>query len=354
MAGTGTVVDVLQVGFGGFGPVHLDAWCQLGCRDVLWVADPDPGARKRAFACGLPADRLVADYRDVLDQVAIVDVVAPTDLHTEICKAAITAGKDVFAEKPLTMSSAEARELSALVHAHECVLQVGFYFRHHPLSHSLKNRVDSGDLGELRYLAGNFTGFKRARRDVGVTGNDAVHFIDLFNWLLGAPPLEVYAIRRDHFGRGLDDLALILMTYPGGVVGKIEAGYIQPGRWVDSIVPNALNTKEVQICGAEGAIEIDYQTERLMWHKVRHEQRDDGLWWPAFEDARTPMIERRQPVDVVAAEFRCFLDHVAARTKPDADVDRSGVEIALVLEAIERSAGENRPIRLQHAAGQPA
>lgn len=350
---TELTASVLQVGFGGFGPVHLEAWCQLGFRDRLWIADPDLNARKRALGYGLPADRLIADYRDVLDQVAIVDVVVPTDRHIEICKAAITAGKDVFAEKPLTMGIGDARELSALVHAHECVLQVGFYFRHHPLSLDLQDRVAGGDLGRLRYLSGNFTGFKRARRDVGATGNDAVHFIDLFNWLLGRPPVEVYAIRRDHFGRGLDDLALILLTYPDGVVGKIEAGYIQPGRWVDNFVPNALSTKEVQVCGIEGAIEVDYQAERLTWHKVHHERRDDGLWWPAFEDARTPMIGRRQPVDVLSAEFRCFLDHVAARTMPDANVDRSGVEIAMVLEAIERSAEENRPVDCRDGAAQP-
>ena len=107
----------------------------------------------------------------------------------------------------------------------------------------------------------------------GATGNDAVHFIDLFNWLIGASPLEVYAIRRDHFGRGLGRSRPHSSDVSGGVVGKIEAGYVQPGRWVDNIVPDALSTKEMQVCGAEGAIEIDYQAERLTWHKVRHEQR---------------------------------------------------------------------------------
>ena len=79
-----------------------------------------------------------------------------------------------------------------------------------------------GELGELRYLAGNFSGFKRARKDVGCTANDAVHFLDLFNWLLGAAPLEAFAIQRDHFGRGLEDLSLILLTYPSGALAKVR------------------------------------------------------------------------------------------------------------------------------------
>ena len=337
-------VPILQIGFGGFGPVHLDAWCRLGYRDRVWVADPDPAARLLAEGQGVPASHIVADYRDVLERAGLVDVVAPTDRHHAICKDAITAGKDVFAEKPLTMSLEEAEDLAALVKAHARILQVGFYFRHHPLSQSMKNRVTGGDLGELRYLSGNFTGFKRARRDVGATGNDAVHFIDLFNWLIGVPPSEVFAVRRDHFGRELDDLALILMTYPDGVLAKIEAGYIQPGRWVDNIVPNAVNTKEVQICGAKGAIEIDYQIERLTFYPVRHERQKDGLWWPVFDEARTPMIRAVTPIDVVTAELREFLDHVEARSQPEADVQRAGVDIARVLEAIELSAIENRPV----------
>jgi predicted dehydrogenase len=61
-----------------------------------------------------------------------------------------------------------------------------------------------------------------------VTANDAVHFLDLFNWLTGAAPAEVFCVQRDHFGRGLEDLSLILLTWPDGTVGKIEASYISP------------------------------------------------------------------------------------------------------------------------------
>ncbi len=152
------------------------------------------------------------------------------------------------------------------------ILQVGYYFRHHPLFRHAKERVAAGDLGELRYLSGIFAGFKRARADIGVTASDAVHFLDYFNWLVGAAPARVQAMRRDHFGRGLDDLALILLEYPDGVAAKIEAGLIQPGRHADLITPGALTSKEVALCGSAGAIEIDFPAERLVWHRVRHER----------------------------------------------------------------------------------
>jgi UDP-N-acetylglucosamine 3-dehydrogenase len=332
---------VLQAGYGAFGPVHLEAWLRLGCGGQLWLADPDPAARDRAAAWNLPQDRVVADFRSVLGEVDVVDVLTPTPQHHEVCAAALAAGRDVFCEKPLTLRTDEAERLAAQAENHGRILQVGYYFRHHPLFRHARERIVAGDLGELRYLSGTFAGFKRARADIGVTASDAVHFLDYFNWLIGAPPARVQAIRRDHFGRGLDDLALILLEWPNGVVGRIEAGLIQPGRHADLITPGALTSKEVALCGSEGAFEIDFPAERLIWHRVRHE-RQDGLWRPVFEDARIKHLPPATAVDVLASELREFLGHVAARSRPDADATRSGIDIARLLAAIERAAATGR------------
>jgi predicted dehydrogenase len=224
------------VGFGGFGPVHLEAWRRL--KADLWIADPDRGARARA-ATHLPAARVVADWRAALGRVALIDVVTPTARHVELCIAAIEAGKDVFVEKPLTLQVDEARRRAGVVARSDRVLQVGYYFRHHPLARYARERVTQGDLGRLRYLSGNFYGFKRARGDIGVAANDAVHFLDLFRWLTGSAPAEVFAVQRDHFDRGHEDLSLILLTWPDGTLAKLETSYIQPGRQPDTVMPNA-------------------------------------------------------------------------------------------------------------------
>jgi predicted dehydrogenase len=328
---------VLQVGYGAFGPVHLEAWLRLGVADRLWLADPDPAARARAAAWNLPVGRVVADFREALDRVEVVDVLTTTPEHFAVCDAALAAGLDVFCEKPLTLALDEAECLASRVAASGRILQVGYYFRHHPLFRYAKERVAAGALGELRYLSGTFAGFKRARADMGVTASDAVHFLDYFGWLTGSLPERVVALRRDHFGRGLDDLALILLEYPNGVVGKIEAGLIQPGRHVDLITPGALTSKEVALSGAQGAIEIDFPIERLTWHRVRHELQD-GLWRPVFDDARMPRLAPATAVDVLASQLREFLGHVATRSQPEADVRRCGVDIARLLAAIAASA----------------
>jgi predicted dehydrogenase len=336
-----TSISVLQVGFGSFGPTHLEAWRRL--KADLWIAEPDPGARARA-ASHLPPERVLADYRAALGHVALVDVVTPTEQHVDLCIAAIEAGKDVFVEKPLTLHVDEARKLAGVVARSDRILQVGYYFRHHPLARYARERVTQGDLGSLRYLSGNFYGLKRARADIGVTANDAVHFLDLFSWLVGSAPVEVFAVHRDHFGRGLEDLSLILLTWPDGTVAKIEASYIQPGRQPDTVMPNALTTKTMEVCGSEGALAIDFQADELTWHRVRHERHGDDSWHPVFGDALVPEIEPRGPVDILASQFAELLDHVAHRTAPQADVQRCGVDMAVLLQAIAASARSNRPV----------
>ena len=77
-----------------------------------------------------------------------------------------------------------------------------------------------------------------------------------------------------------------------------------------------------------------------------HTLHDDGFWRPVFDDAIVPRLEPRGPVEVLMSEFAEFLDHVRHRTKPEADVQRAGVEIAVLYEAIMASARTGRPVAI--------
>ena len=338
-------LTVLQVGCGNFGPTHLRAWFELGFADRLFVADPSPAALDVCRRLNLAESRLAADYRELIDRVDLVDVLSPTDTHVAICETALAAGKHVFVEKPLTGDPAAAARLAERVVASGRCLQVGFYFRFHPLSRHAKARIAAGALGTMRLLQGRFVGFKRARADSGAVLNDVIHFIDLANWLLEAEPVEVYAVMRDHFGRGLEDFVILLLRYPGDVVVNLEAGYIQPGRWNDNFVPGATATKEFTASGSEGAIEIDYHIGHLVEHRVRHVWLD-GLWRPVFEDSAMPHLAHTEPVAVVRDELAAFLETVAGNRPCDADVIDCGVLPARIVAAAFESSRANRPVQI--------
>lgn len=337
--------NILQIGLGGFGKNHLRAWHELGLGQNLFIAELDPNRYGECSTYNMPPDRIGPDYRTFLNKVDVVDIVTPSTSHFEICVAALQAGKDVFVEKPMTMTSKEARKLADLVALSSKVLQVGYYYRFHPVCQSLKTLIDSGKLGDIRYISGNFMGFKRARTDVGVTHTDGIHFIDLFNWFAAKPPRQVYAMVRDHFERGMEDMSIILLDYPDGSLAKVESGYIQPGKWKDKVVPNAFTSKEFYVCGSLATAEIDLETESLTIHDI-HQEFLNKTWTPVIKGINVPVLSTATPVQMIAAELKDFLDCVNTRQQPSANVVSSGLVLARIMEAVYKSALKSMPVPL--------
>lgn len=339
-------MKVLQVGLGGFGRNHIRAWHEMGMGPDLYIADLDVERHKDTEIFNVPASHVTTNYEDFLDQVDIVDIVTPSTSHFPLCIAALRAGKDVFVEKPMTMTSDEAEQLTAAVHETGRVLQVGYYYRFHPTSIALQESVVNKSLGDIRYLSGDFMGFKRARTDVGVTKTDGIHFIDLFNWLMGAPPVQVYAVVRDHFNRGLEDASVVILHYPGGAFAKIESGYIQPGKWRDKVVPNAFTSKSIYVCAESATVEVDFETEYMTEYDVHHEFKDN-TWTPVLAGSSTANTSTATPVQMIQAELKDFLGCVESRTRPSADVVSSGIVLARVMEAIYQSGSSGVPVDLK-------
>lgn len=329
---------ILQIGYGAFGATHLDAWVRLLPAEAIMVADPRPEARAAA-AARRPGIVALADWCDGLASAAAVDILTPTDSHHAIAAEAIDRGRHVFLEKPMTVDAAEARDLQARARRAGVVVQGGLYFRFHPKARALRDLVRAGGIGRLRFLQGRFAGFKRARGDSGALLNDAVHFVDLFGWITGERAEAVHAVTRDHFGRGSEDLALVTLTYPSGVVAHVETGYVQPGRWPDTVVPGAVTSKEIQVSGSEGAVEIDFAAETMVRHRVRHEF-SEGLWRPVFGASGPMAVPAADPVAVVEAELAYFLDCIRTGREPDAGLAECGVGLALILDAARRSAAD--------------
>ncbi len=317
----------------------------MGMADSLYIADFRPEAFDLLARYQIPPEQFSTDLETFLGDVDVVDVVTPSDSHFPLCRTAIKAGKDVFVEKPITVKTEEAEALARLVGESEKILQVGYYYRYHPISRFIKERIDAGSLGEIRYIAGNFLGFKRARNDVGVTHTDAIHFFDLYNWFLGPAETVLTSVVRDHFGRGLEDTSLVVLEYPGGAIGRVESGYIQPGRWIEKVVPKAMTTKDLWVIGSEAAIVADFEVETLTVHKVRHEL-IDGTWTAIRGGAETPVLGTASPVDQIIMELEAFIESVKTRKPPAAGVVNSGVHLAKIMDAVYESSRERRAIPL--------
>ena len=334
-------IRILLLGCGAFGRVHLAALDALGLGGDVRVFDPDPAA---AEATGRPVARSLEDGLAACDAAIVV---TPVQTHVAVSEAVLRAGRDLFLEKPATETAAEAQHLVAVAAETGRIAQVGLYFRCHPKAQALRRMVADGSFGPLHYLAARFSGLKRARADSGALLNDAVHFADLLPWLAGEPVASVFAQTADPLGRGREDFALIQLRFAGGAIGLIEAGCVLPGRWPDAVVPGAETRKEIMVAGRDALAEVDFAAETMALRRGRHEAAPNGAWLPAHGAREACAIPAADPVAVVAEELRGFLDCVAARRQPEADLPSGAVAPARILDAARLSARDGRVVLLK-------
>jgi len=325
-------MKLLLVGIGRWGKNHLKVLTRLV--DELYVADLDAEQLKVCEEFSIPPDRLSTDYRDFLDRVDGVDIVTPADSHLRLCRECFARGKDVFVEKPIAATTAEAQEMIAQAHERKVILQIGHLYRYHPASSTMKRMIDEGKLGKVQYAYGHFMSFKRPRTDVGVTQTDAIHFFDLFNFLLDEPPQGVTAVVKHYLNLPLDDTSVSILDYRGRMV-FIEAGYMPPE-----------NRRDVAIVGDRASLYCDFQKKSLLLCENRHERQ--GGKCVALEGASHSVPWNvAEPLTV---ELKAFLDAMKDRSRPLAD-GKAGYEALKIVEACYESSRAGKKIEMDWDEG---
>jgi UDP-N-acetylglucosamine 3-dehydrogenase len=328
------MTKVLLLGLGRWGVNHLR---NLNSMPVeLSVAEVDSARLEPARKLGLPETRLTTSYKDWIPKVDAVVVVTPAQTHFPICKEFLEAGKDVFVEKPITLASDEARQLTQLAEKNKRILQVGHIFRFDPASQWLREAILEGQFGRVRILRSNFSGFKRPRNDSGVMFADAIHFVDLFSYFLNQKPARVFAATQDFLRRGMDDASLLSLEYEneGGVTwATVETNYFLPGKF-----------REVTVIGSELSAVCDYNVAQYKIKTFANRHVQQGGEIKAVE-GQLHQVES-PPEEPLLAELRAFVDSVQTRKPPRAD-GWSGYEAVRVLEAATESVKTRRTIELK-------
>src|SRR4029077_2115159 len=316
---------ILLIGLGRWGVNHLRVLQSMPIE--LFVAETNP---ERLKSANVPASHRTADAASLFPIIDAAVVVTPAQTHFEMCRNLLEAGKDVFVEKPITIKSAEAKELSELAKRNGLILQVGHIFRFDPASVWMRDAIAQGRFGEIKMLRANFSGFKRPRQDTGVTFADGIHFIDLFKFLLGHSPRRVHAVMRNFLGRAgeMDDESLIALEYDVGrsapILATIKAGYHVPGKM-----------RELMIVGKDSSAVCDYNVAQYKIKTFENRHIVEGGEIKAKEGAMHQL--EFPPEEPRRAELAAFVDSIETRQRPLVD-GTDGMEAVRVVEAALESA----------------
>ena len=314
---------ILLIGVGRWGINHLRVLKSMPIE--LFVADHQ---EQQLSSIGIPRSQCSTDARSLFSEIDAAVVVTPAPTHFETCRELLEMGKDVFVEKPMTLVASEAKQLTELAENSGSILQVGHIFRFDPASLWLRDAIGEGRFGGLKILRARFSGFKRPRPDTGVTFADSIHFIDLFNFVLGAPPRRVHAVLRDFFGRGMDDESLITLEYDqdnsSPILATVEAGYHAPGKF-----------REVIIAGTNCSAVCDYNVAQYKIKTFENQHVTDSDTIKAEEGAVHQL--EFPPEEPLRAELVAFVDAIEKRTPSPVD-GWAGFHAVSIVEAALESA----------------
>ena len=332
-----------QIGIGAWGPNLLRAFAGIdGCR-VQRVADLDAA---RFQALDLPGERpaFTSDYREVLADPSIdaVAIATPSETHYRLAREALLAGKHLFVEKPLALSSRDGRRLLELARTRRRTLMVGHLLMYHPAVMAMAALVRGGRIGRIRHLGIRRRAFGRLQAGCSVLWDLGPHDVSIALMVTGLRPVAVSSLGRDFLQPGLPEISYTALSLAGGALAHIEESWMAPARERQLLAVGDTGMLLFDELAADGAHLTLFNKSiqvRPRSSAGRFEYRDEGSTQIA--------VPGGQPL---AAECREFVDSIRRRRAPRAG-GANAVTILEVLEAAEKSqrAG-GREIRLKGAS----
>jgi len=233
-----------------------------------------------------------------------VIVATPTDAHAAIATAALSAGRHVLVEKPITATLAEADALIALARARGLVLQVGHLERFSAARGAITRHISRPLAMECVRVAP----FRPRGLEVSVVLDLMIHDIDLVLMLAGAEPVSIEATGAAVLS-DKPDIALARLGFADGRAASLSASRIAPGI-----------TRTLRLSGIDGTLEAD-----LVARSLRRFSAVDG----------TVAEESWTDADSLAAQLAGFIAAVRGTEAVvvDGAAGRAALAVALTIEA---------------------
>lgn len=227
------MLKVAVIGCGSISCMHLDPAVALEESELVAVCDIKPDRAERA------AEKYGAkpytDYMEMFqkEKLDVVHICLPHYLHTKVACDAFRAGINVISEKPMSIKYEDAVEAVEL--AEKCGVKYGVIFqcRYNTPSMLVKQRIEDGKLGKVKCGRTTLTWYRPDnyyddsdwkgtwdKEGGGVIIDQAIHSIDLANWMINSNPVEVQASlhNRNHEIMVVEDTGEGLIKYENGAL----------------------------------------------------------------------------------------------------------------------------------------
>ncbi len=322
---------VALVGCGYWGPNLIRNFSSLDKAVVKW-------------ACDRSEDRLAhmqrlypyLDTTTEIDQalsdpeVDAVAIATPVGLHYRLGMQCLDAGKHLFIEKPMAISSQECRELIERAEEKERTLMVGHTFIYTSAVRRIKEIVRSGDLGDVLYISSRRLNLGLFQKDINVAWDLAPHDISIILYLYDQIPETVNCQGKAHMAKGIEDVTNMTLNFDGGGYATIMSSWLDPNK-----------IREMTIVGSKRMLVYNdiEPREKIKIYDARVERPPHYDTFAEFQysyhygDIYSPHLNQTEPL---RAECDHFINCIRTGERPETS-GYEGLQVVRILEAASES-----------------
>jgi predicted dehydrogenase len=325
------MIGVGVIGYGYWGPNLVRNFMDCEATTVRVVSDHRE-SRLGAAARRYPGVRTTTSAIELCQDPAVdaVVIATPVEHHFELALAALSAGKHVLVEKPITSTCDQASRLIDAAAARRLVLMVDHTFVYTGAVRKIRELVDAGELGELYYYDSVRINLGLFQHDVNVLWDLAVHDLSIMEYVIRQAPVAVSATGLSHLANQPENIAYMTMFFDGSMIGHVHANWLSPVKVRRTLIGGArrmivyddLEASE-KIKVYDRGISLNPSPENVYQMLIGY--RSGDVW--------SPQLPVTEALSVEAAHFADCITH---SRQPFTDGE-SGLRVVRLLEAASAS-----------------
>ncbi|MDE0637281.1 MAG: Gfo/Idh/MocA family oxidoreductase [Candidatus Poribacteria bacterium] len=230
-----TKYRVAIVGCGGISHAHGNAWRNVSEIEIVGACDEKFEALSR-FATEYNVENTYNDLRQMLEKQnpdILVIATWPSSHLKNVLEAVRCGVKGILVEKPIAVNTSQLEQMIQVTERANIILMEAFMYRHHPLTLAVKEKIEEGAIGEVRYARSSFsTGLTdrtnwRLRGDLGggAVMDLGCYCINIIRYVMGQEPQSVWATGKFEPINNVWETLIGTMDFGDGVTGQFDSSF---------------------------------------------------------------------------------------------------------------------------------
>lgn len=328
---------MLKIGLAGFGYWGKNLARNLqSLMAVDFVAVCEPIAASQFLLHQHYPTVVLMEYEQMLNEVDAVVIATPPETHYQLGMQAVLAGKHVFVEKPMALTSAYCREMNQEAEKRKLTIAVDHTFCHTGAVQKVKELIEQGEIGQPIYYDSARVNLGAFQSNCDVIWDLAVHDLAILDYILpNLNPRKVACQRFNHYRELQPDQAFLTLWFDN-FNAQLNVSWASP-----------VKLRHTMIAGSQKMIVYDdiEPTEKVkVYDKEVVVERDRVASTVSYRSGDIS-IPRLNNIEGLRASLLDFVDAVENRREPKTS-GISGQKVVYLLEMLSRSADAGKSLEI--------